>query len=93
MTEAGLSIDSPVFTAQRSLHVRDVLAEALRDFRLDERETEWSAMSFALWLAPQETTAWHNGEGRFITFDMLAERLMRKSQADGVCLERIESTR
>ncbi|MFN9721333.1 MAG: hypothetical protein ACK58L_21755 [Planctomycetota bacterium] len=64
LTEAGLPLDAPVFTTRRSLHVRDVLSEALRDFRLDERETEWSAMSFALWLAPQQTRAWHNGEGR-----------------------------
>jgi hypothetical protein len=58
----------------------------LRDFRLDERETEWSVMSFALWMAPQKTATWHNGQGRQITFDMLAERLMRNHKRDGVCL-------
>ena len=86
LTEAGLALDAPVFTTARSLQVGNVLAEALRDFRLDERETEWSAMSFALWLAPQGTTVWHNGQGREITFDMLAERLMRNHKRDGVCL-------
>ena len=86
LTEAGLSLDSAVFTTARALQVRNVLEEALRDFHLDERETEWSAMSFALWLAPQQTSAWHNGEGRRITFDMLAERLMRNHKRDGVCL-------
>lgn len=86
LTEANVSLDAPVFTTARTLHLRDVVAEALRDFRLDERETEWSAMSFTLWMAPQKTTAWHNGEGRRITFDMLAERLMRNHKHDGVCL-------
>jgi hypothetical protein len=86
LTEAGLPIDAPVFTTARAMHVRDVLAEALRDFRLDERETEWSAMSFALWLAPQKDARWFNGEGRQISFDMLAERLMRNHKQDGVCL-------
>jgi hypothetical protein len=86
LTEAGLPLDAPVFTTARRLQVRDVLSEALRDFRLDERETEWSSMSFALWLGPQQTTVWHNGEGRRITFDMLAERLMRNHKRDGVCL-------
>ncbi len=86
LTEAGLPLDFPVYTGNRSLQVRDVLSEALRDFQLDERETEWSAMSFALWLAPKEETSWHNGEGRRITFDMLAERLMRNHKRDGVCL-------
>lgn len=86
LTESGLALDAPVFTTARSLHVRDVLSEALRDFRLDDRETEWSAMSFALWLGPQHTHSWHNGDGRQITFDMLAERLMRNHKRDGVCL-------
>ncbi len=86
LTEAGVGLDSPVFTSARAMQVRNVLAEALRDFHLDERETEWSAMSFTLWLAPQKTTAWHNGEGRRITFDMVAERLMRNHKRDGVCL-------
>ena len=33
----------------------DVLQEALRDFRLDETEVEWSALAFGLWIAPQKT--------------------------------------
>ena len=86
LTEAGLSLDDSVYTTARHMHVRDILTEALRDFHLDERETEWSVMSFALWLAPQKTTIWHNGEGRKISFDMLAERLMRNHKRDGVCL-------
>lgn len=86
LTEAGLSLDDSVFTTAREMHVRNILIEALRDFRLDERETEWSVMSFALWLAPQKTATWHNREGRRITFDMLAERLMRSHKRDGVCL-------
>lgn len=86
LTEAGLSLDDRVFTTVREMHVRNIVIEALRDFRLDERETEWSVMSFALWMAPQKTATWHNGEGRQITFDMLAERLMRNHKRDGVCL-------
>jgi hypothetical protein len=86
LTEAGLPMDAPVFTSARAMQVRNVVAEALRDFHLDERETEWSAMSFTLWMAPQKTTAWYNGEGRRITFDMVAERLMRNHKRDGVCL-------
>lgn len=86
LTEAGLSLGDTVFTTAREMHVRNIIIEALRDFRLDERETEWSVMSFALWMAPQKTATWHNGEGRRITFDMLAERLMRNHKHDGVCL-------
>ena len=86
LTEAGLSLDDSVFTTAREMRIRNIVIEALRDFQLDERETEWSVMSFALWLAPQKTACWHNGEGRQITFDMLADRLMRNHKRDGVCL-------
>lgn len=86
LTEAGVPLEASVFTTAREMRVRNIITEALRDFHLDERETEWSAMSFALWLAPQKTATWHNGEGRRITFDMVAERLMRNHKRDGVCL-------
>ncbi len=86
MAEAGVTLDTPVFTPARQTTMEQILSEALRDFRLDERETEWSAMAFGLYLAPQGTASWHNGQGRRITFDMLAERLMRKHRKKGVCL-------
>ncbi len=86
MAEAGVTLDTPVFTPARQTTMEQILSEALRDFRLDERETEWSAMAFTLYLAPQRTASWHNGEGRRITFDLLAERLMRRHRKRGVCL-------
>ena len=86
LAEAGVSLDRPVFTAARRTTLQQVFSEALRDFRLDERETEWSVMAFSLYLSPQQTSAWHNSQGRHITFDMLAERLMRQCRNQGVCL-------
>jgi len=86
MAEAGITLDTPVFTPARQTTMEQILSEALRDFRLDERETEWSAMAFGLYLAPQQTASWHNSQGRSITFDMLAARLMRKHRRKGVCL-------
>jgi hypothetical protein len=64
--------------------LNDVLQEALRDFRPDERETEWSTMAFALWLPP--TKSWQTKAGRTVTFEMLAERLMRGQKEIGVCV-------
>ncbi|MDG1895509.1 MAG: hypothetical protein P8J37_11405 [Fuerstiella sp.] len=86
MAEAGITLDTPVFTSARQTTMQQILSEALRDFQLDERETEWSAMAFGLYLAPQQTASWHNSQGRRITFDMLAARLMRKHRKKGVCL-------
>lgn len=83
LTEAGVSLKEPVFTPNARKSVADVLQEALRDFRLDETEVEWSAMAFGFWIAPQKE--WVTKTGRTLSFDMLAERLMRGHMKFGVC--------
>ena len=77
LAEAGVTLDRPVYTPARKTTLCAIFAEALRDFRLDERETEWSTMAFASFLAPQQTASWRNSLGRHISFDMLATRLLR----------------
>lgn len=85
LTEAGLPLSQPVFTQnRRDLTFRDVLRQALRDFRYDERETEWSVMAFGLWLAPT-TKSWRLVDGREMSFDMLAQRLLRGHKQMGTC--------
>jgi len=86
LAEAGVTLDRPVYTPARKTTLHEIFAEALRDFRLDERETEWSVMSFASYLAPQKTASWRNSQGRQISFDMLATRLLRSHKKKGVCL-------
>lgn len=86
LAEAGVTLDRNVYTPARKTTLHEVFAEALRDFRLDERETEWSVMSFASYLAPQKTASWRNSQGRNISFDLLATRLMRSHKKKGVCL-------
>lgn len=84
LTEAGVPLSQPVFTPnRRDLTFRDVLRESLRDFRYDERETEWSVMAFGLWLPP--TKSWMLSDGREMSFDMLAKRLMRGHKQMGTC--------
>ena len=83
LTEAGVNLHEPVFTPNRRREINDVLQEALRDFRLDESEVEWSALAFGLWIAPQKT--WTTRTGRELSFDLMAERLMRGHKKFGVC--------
>lgn len=85
LTEAGISLDHTVFTPARETTIDDVLQLALRDFRLDEREVEWSAMAFGLWLPP-ETKSWRTADGRRMSFDLIAKRLMRGHQKYGTCV-------
>ncbi len=84
LTEAGTPVDQPVYLQnQRAALFGDVVQQALLDFRLDERETEWTALAFGLWLAPQ--SQWRGGDGRQYSFDLLAERLLRGHLEMGVC--------
>lgn len=84
LTEAGVSLDLPVYPPSgRDSTIDSLLQESLRNFRLDERETEWSALTYALWMPP--TKEWRNLRGRVISFDLLAQRLMRGARELGVC--------
>lgn len=84
LTEAGIGIDEPVFTpTHRGRTIRDVVQRAMRDFRVDEIETEWTSLALGLWLAPQKS--WVNRDGREVSFDLLAQRLMRGERSLGVC--------
>ncbi len=87
LTEAGIPLTYEVFgpSLRRGLTIRNVLEESLRDFRLDEREAEWTAMAFGLWIAP-ETKSWTGGDGRHYSFDLIASRLMRGEKQLGVCV-------
>lgn len=83
LTEAGIGLDEPVFTPNRERTIADVLHQSLSDFRVDETEVEWSAMAFGLWLAP--IREWRLADGRQVSFDDLADRLMRGDNRFGVC--------
>lgn len=84
LSEAGVPLDQPVYTpGRRQMMFRDVLMEAMRDFELDERETEWTALGFGLWLPPDKM--WVGAEGREYSFDLLAKRLLRGELEKGVC--------
>jgi hypothetical protein len=55
----------------------------LHDFNLSQIEYEWSAKTFALFLPP--ATRWESTEGQTLSFDLLADRIMRERLPRGVC--------
>ena len=84
LTEAGISRSQPVYAPGRqSATLDDILQQALLDVRLDAREVEWSVMAFALWLPPIKS--WTTADGRQMSFDVLAKRLIRGHNRFGVC--------
>jgi hypothetical protein len=84
LSEAGVKLDQPVRSPGRpNGTLQQIIEQAIYDFDLDERETEWSAMGFGLWLPPQKE--WENGHRRKLSFDMIARRQMRGHKTYGVC--------
>ncbi|GIX04013.1 MAG: hypothetical protein KatS3mg113_1019 [Planctomycetaceae bacterium] len=82
LTEAGLPLDTPVYTPKQRTRLAAILQQAIYDFHVDEAEVEWSSLAFTLWQIPQP---WRNDQRRELSFDLLAERLMRGDRKLGTC--------
>jgi hypothetical protein len=80
--EVGTPLDFPIQTPEGPATFRAFVEGALRDFSLNQVEYEWSAMTFAMYVEP---SAWRTTEGQEVNFDMLAQRIMRQDQPQGVC--------
>lgn len=89
LAEVGTPLDYPVQTPVGQTTYRSMLRQSLRSFRLNQAEYEWSALAYALTLpsknGPHET-GWYTNENQHMTFDRLAERMMRQRYSQGVCL-------
>ncbi|PQO43092.1 hypothetical protein [Blastopirellula marina] len=83
LAEIGTPLDFEIKTKRTSLTMRDLLVGALRDFRLNQQEYEWTTIAAATFAA--DDSAWVSREGERITFDQLAQRLMRQQWVQGVC--------
>lgn len=83
LAEVGTPLSFPVFTPGRTTTYRDMVEQALRDFQLDQVEYEWSAKLCVLFLPP--TRQWWTEEGQRLSFDRLADRIMREALPRGVC--------
>ena len=86
LAEVGTPLDYPILTGpgpggERT--VQDLYQHASRSFSLNQVEYEWSTLVFALY-APTNRP-WFTTEGQQITFDDLAQRIMRQKLTQGVC--------
>jgi hypothetical protein len=83
LAEVGTPLSFPVFTPSRQTNYRAMVEQSVHDFNLSQIEYEWSAKTFALFLPP--TTRWQSTEGQTLSFDLLADRIMRERLPRGVC--------
>ncbi|MEX0794173.1 MAG: hypothetical protein WD045_13640 [Pirellulaceae bacterium] len=63
--------------------LREMLSAALRGFRVNQLEYEWTTVAAASYATGP--TFFLSQDGERVTFDLLAERLMRQGFNEGVC--------
>lgn len=83
LAETGTPLDFPVITSTGEKTVRDLYRDAFLSFSLNQVEYEWSVLAFALYCPTDKK--WFTSEGQLISFDDLAERIMRQQLTHGVC--------
>ena len=83
LAEIGTPLDFPVSTKMKKGNVGELLQNALRSFSLNQREYEWTVLALAFYVT--DGGDWASFEGQNLNFDMLAKRMMRQQQPQGVC--------
>lgn len=83
LAEVGTPLDYPIITADGNAAYRDLLKQALLSFRLNQQEYEWTTLALALYAPTTET--WVTREGQEVSFDRLADRIIREPLNKGVC--------
>lgn len=83
LAEIGTPLDFSVNTPNGPSTMGALLKGSLKAFSLNQAEYEWSALAFTLFVKPND--GWISSEGQLITFDRIAERIMRQPRSQGVC--------
>jgi hypothetical protein len=79
----GVPLTFPVQTKDGACSVRDLLADALAHFDLQQREIPWTAMAIILYLPPQ--SRWTNCDGESFCFDDLSRELLGRRLDESPC--------
>jgi hypothetical protein len=83
LAEIGVPLSHPVRTPTGEDQVAGILQSAVRNFRVNQREYEWTALAAAFYA--QDGRPWYTVEGQEVDFNVMAKRIMRQTQPLGVC--------
>ncbi|MCA8999950.1 MAG: hypothetical protein KDA80_23340 [Planctomycetaceae bacterium] len=83
LAEVGTPLDYPVLTPAGEFPLRAAFDESFHEFSLNQREYEWSALAYIHYLPKSRT--WITSEGQRVSWDLLADRMMRQRLDQGVC--------
>ena len=83
LSEIGTPLSYHVKTPELQGTVGDILKHAVKNFRLNQREYEWTALALAMYI--KEGQHWFSNDGQRLDFNLIADRIMRQQQPQGVC--------
>ena len=81
--EIGLPLTYRLEGRHREYRLKELVQESLRRFSINQIEYEWTALILGLYA--EDHRPWVSRESQRITFDMIAERIMRQRLGEGVC--------
>jgi hypothetical protein len=81
--ELGIPLSFPLTVDGQPYELRDVLRDSIANFYLSQRELNWTALAYILYLPPEKT--WVNRYGERFSFDDLAEELLRRPLDQAAC--------
>ena len=84
LAEVGTDLAYPIrLGPQQTFEMRDLIEHAVANLSLNQQEYEWTVLALALY-SPRPAD-WVTSEGQQVDFDVLASRIMRQPQPQGVC--------
>ncbi len=83
LAEVGTPLSYKITAANVDGRLIDMVRDGVMNFSLNQREYEWTTLALAFYAA--NNSPWYSREGQEISYDYLANRIMRETQPDGVC--------
>lgn len=83
LAEVGTPLDYPIVTADGPSTMRGLLVNSLEEFEFNQVEYEWSTLAYVLYV--ESFGPFRDHYGQHVTFERLAERMMRERIKKGVC--------
>ena len=84
LSEQGIPASFSMTVGGKQFTFKDLLADSIANFHLEQEEIEWTALTYAMWLPPARQ--WENKFGDSFSFDDLATELMSRPLDEATCV-------
>jgi hypothetical protein len=81
--ELGFPLSAPLHCENGDFRLIDALKDSVATFQIDQRELEWTAAAYALYLPPLQK--WHNAQGQEFSFDDIVSEIISRGFQKASC--------